>query len=288
MQNAHAESIAFERRNLIPIGERPSLSNYLEEIWKLRHFIFSQARYRSLSGGKGTFLGRAWLILDPLLRIFMYYIIFAVILNSHRGIDNFIAYLAIGLITFIPVTRALNNGASFADRNRSMLRSFAVPRASLVITESIRDAYNAIPEVIALLIFIIAMPPHVSVSSSWLMYIPILLFRQLAITGICFVTARLHTAIPDLKNVWPLLTRFLFYASGVVFPLERMPINESLKSILTSNPGFILLDMSRSALLRNEFPSLNLWLQLIGWSVGVFVIGFLVFWRAETKYNRLR
>lgn len=51
---------------------RPSLADYTRQLWGRKNFILAEARGRALRGGSDTFLGKAWIVLDPLLQVLLY------------------------------------------------------------------------------------------------------------------------------------------------------------------------------------------------------------------------
>lgn len=285
---ARSESLVPTERELRPIGRRPSLPTYLRQLWKHRHFTVRQAWYRSLAGGRGTLLGRIWLVLTPFLNIFVYFLIFGLILKTDRGIDNFIAYLAIGLVMFGPMRSALSVGSNLIAANRSLMRGFAFPRATLAFAESVKSVIDFIPDLIALAIFILVIPPHVTPGWTWILLPIVVFFRTLFTTGLMLITARINLFLPDLKLLWPILGRFWFFASGVIFSVEHLVTNPTLQSILMANPAYVVVDTSRTAVLDKQVPPPSDWVQLAGWGVFTLLVGLVIFWRKEVEYNRVR
>src|SRR5699024_11984435 len=83
-----------------PKSTRMPLHKYLAQIWKLRHFIVLHSRYKAIADNDDMFLGRLWTILEPICRIAMYGIMFGLILNTSRGIENFIDFIYIVITIF--------------------------------------------------------------------------------------------------------------------------------------------------------------------------------------------
>ena len=99
------------------------------------------------------FLGRAWLVLDPLFQVLLYVFVFGVIIGASRGMDNFPGFLAIGVIFFRNASRGLSSGTNLVQRSRQLISSFHFPRAAVVISTTIKDALDAIvPAVVVVLV----------------------------------------------------------------------------------------------------------------------------------------
>lgn len=279
------QSIEIDSSNFYQIGRRPSLGRYLSRTWELRYFLAAQARLKAFTTGRGTYLGRFWLLLEPFLRVGMYYVIFGLLLNVSRGMDNFIAFLAIGIILFGPLSAALTSGSTVLTRHRSLVRGFAFPRVSLVLSDSLRSAYDAIPDVLVLLVFIWIVPPHEPPQWTWLLLIPLLAVSQVFATGLMFMSAWLSSLVPDIKHLWPLLTRFWFYGSGVIFPMERFVTDPTVLLILHANPAALIINIAREILMDGTVPRPSLWMQLVGWAGVAAIFGLIMFWSREEAYN---
>ena len=104
--------ILIDDSELRSISKRPTLRNYLADIWATRHFIFEDAIARNSVKNESFYLGRIWNVLEPLMNAAMYGIIFGLLLNTSRGIDNFIGYIVIGIMFFGFMADGLTQGTS--------------------------------------------------------------------------------------------------------------------------------------------------------------------------------
>ena len=66
-------------------NRRKTLASYLSETWHYRHFIYEHAKFKASVDNDDMFLGRLWNLLEPLLRIAMYGLMFGLILRTSRG-----------------------------------------------------------------------------------------------------------------------------------------------------------------------------------------------------------
>ena len=139
-------TVEVHARDYRRLNARPALHRYLNELYHWRHFIVSNARSRSLQSGSDMFLGRAWLVLQPLFDVLMYAVIFGLILKVSRGIENYLGYLVIGVVFIRFVSKALNTSAGIVQSSKSLMSSFTFPRAAVVISALLRQMIdNFIP-----------------------------------------------------------------------------------------------------------------------------------------------
>lgn len=269
------------------IGRRPSLGRYLRELWQRRHFIYADSRARAFSGNRDYILGNLWLIGKPILDGLTYYIIFALILQVDRGMDNFVGFLLIGVFMFSFTTRATNAAVSSIASSRNLLQSFSFPRASIPLAVLTREMLSMIPVLTTMFVLLVVLAPHdypVEPGWTWLLFPVVFVLQTLFNTGVVLYCARLGSALPDLKFFLGFLTRLWFYGSGVIFPITRFVKDEFWIAVLQANPMYLVLDMSRDILLLDVLPSARSWTILAAWAVLTPLMAFLYFWQGEESY----
>ncbi|WP_194949811.1 ABC transporter permease [Actinomyces trachealis] len=275
----------FELNALRPVGKRPPLGAYTRELWRRRHFIWADGRARALGSQRGTVLGNVWLVAQPMLNAMVFYVMFGLLLQTSRGIENFVGYLIIGVTLFPPMQRAVNGGSQVVISGKNLIRGFSFPRASLPISFTIKSALDTLPPLLAVVTLVLALPPHAPLAWTWLLIIPVYLLQQLLCLGLTFFTARVTALAPDSRNLWPFLTQFWYYGSGVFFSFERFVDHPTVLQAMNYNPGYLVLTMYRSCLLYAQAPSLQSWLILGVWAFGLVALGFVFFWQKEEAYG---
>ena len=283
MRSSHVVSDR-QLQSLFPVGLRPPLGRYIAQLWQRRHFIWADARAKALGSQRGTLLGNAWLIVKPMLDSLVFFIIFGMVLQTSRGIENFIGYLIIGVTLFPPLQRSITGGALVIRNGRNMIRGFSFPRAVLPISYTLRSAIDTLPPMASVLILVMVLPPHALPTWHWLLIVPLFLLQFMLALGLTFVAARITTLLPDMRNIWPFLTQFWFYGSGVFFSYERFINHPKVLAFMDVNPGYLLLTMYRNCILYSTTPDPRSWALLVAWACGLLIGGFVFFWQKEVSY----
>lgn len=278
--------VSVDMRDLMRVGARPSFLDYLVALWDYRQFIFYDARARVQSGHQNDRLGSAWLILTPLFNGAVYFLIFGLLLNTSRGIENFIAYLVIGVFLFQISSRSINGAARTIQGNRNVIQAFKFPRATLPVAVNVREVFANIPVILTMLVIIIAVPPVEVISWRWLLLIPILALQFVFNLGVGLILARLCNDFHDFTNVIPFFMRLWLYASAVFFSIDRFVDQPVVVDIMKANPLYRVLDMARDCLIYNAVPSWDSWIILAVWALAAVAFGFAYFWNAEETYGR--
>lgn len=295
-QTAVAESDAAtslkalaERHGLRAAGELPSLPAYARQLWAYRHFIFSYANARVSSSLGKTRLGRLWQVLTPLTNAAVYYLIFGVILNTKRDIDNFVAYLCIGVFLFVFSQSSVQAGVNSITGNLGLIRALHFPRASLPISVTLIEAQHLVASMSVLMLIVLVTGEPLTLQ--WLLLVPVLLLQTVFNAGLAMIFARIGSKLTDLRQVIPFALRVWMYGSAILYPVTMFSqrLDGWLLVLVESNPLLVYIELMRHALMENvplANSLLQLWLTGLGWAVVVGVLGFIYFWRGEKGYGR--
>lgn len=282
---------ALEAKGLDPsglsrIGTRPPLGEYIQQLWQRRYFIWYDARHRASTQNARMRLGNVWLVLRPLVDASFYFVIFGLVLNTRGDVENFPAFILIGILLFRSTSTSIAGGAGVLRANKSMIKAFTFPRASIPIAAVLQATMTAVFTMVVMCLAILAIPPHALPQLTWPLLVPIFLIQTVLNLGLMFVTARIGFHFPDMANVLGVLSRFLMYGSGIMFPIARFVKDPTAIALLELNPLYQIIDMMRTVLIDGHVPGLKPWLIAAGWALGTLVVGFIFFWRAEESYGR--
>ncbi|MEU8484112.1 MULTISPECIES: ABC transporter permease [unclassified Streptomyces] len=272
-------------------GARPSLFEYVGQLWGRRHFILAFSQAKLTAQYSQAKLGQLWQVATPLLNAAVYYLIFGLILHASRGMsmDVYIPFLVTGVFVFTFTQSSVMAGVRAISGNLGLVRALHFPRASLPISFALQQLQQLLFSMIVL--FIVAVGFGSYPGLSWLLIVPVLALQFLFNTGLALIMARMGSKTPDLAQLMPFVMRTWMYASGVMFSIPIMLADKPawVADLLQWNPAAIYMDLMRFALI-DGYGSSNLpphvWAVAAGWSVLVAVGGFVYFWKAEERYGR--
>lgn len=271
-----------EREGLVELGVRPSLREYLRSVWQRRDFALTIPIGQLRAQNQDTVLGQFWHLLNPLFSAAVYYLIFGVILQIDRGVDNFPAFLIVGVFIFQYITKSLMAGARVIISNVKLMQSINFPRIILPLGAVIGETVAFVPGLGAMGLVLILTGEYPSIF--WLLAFPIIALQAIFNLGLALVAARSTFHFRDVQNVLPYLTRIWFYASGVLFSIEAWT-EGTLQLVLELNPAYAFLELMRDAMLHGRIDP-QLWMVAAGWTTIIFCFGFWWFSRHETEYGR--
>lgn len=271
------------------VATRPTLRSYLADIWRYRNLMWSLAKGEVVSQHQDNYLGLLWSVINPILLGVAYYLIFGVLLGLDRDVDNFVAFLTIGLFTFTFISATLTSGARALLGKVGMMRSLAFPRILLPVVVVVSSFVNAIPAFLVLLV--IALISGEPVTWHWLLYPVALLIVSMMGLGLALMISRVVHAVRDLANVVPLIVRLLRYVSGVFFSMEaRLATLDNvptwLSLALQYQPVGVALTLVRETLMEGMPLRWETWVVASAWAFVLMIAGFVIFWRGEGSYGR--
>ncbi|SNT14282.1 teichoic acid transport system permease protein [Micrococcales bacterium KH10] len=281
------------RYGLAPVGRRPALLPYIREIVRWLPFTVMLGTSRAASKNRNSYLGQIWSFLNPILNSLVYVLVFGLLLDVSRGVDNVIGFIVVGTFMYRSFNDVVQNGGRSIRRNQNLVKSLPFPRAVMPIAAAVSEAVMLLPELLVMLIIIkvsSAIPNMTPVIWDWtlILLIPAVILLYIFSLGVAFMVARVISFIPDLGNLLPFCLRLLMYTSGAIFPVSRYFSNETIQNILSYQPVAVMLDLVRQVTLsESTIPfTWSHWLWATGWAVSFFTIGLVIFWRAEARYGR--
>ncbi|MER6167749.1 ABC transporter permease [Streptomyces violaceorubidus] len=272
-------------------GARPSLMEYVRQLWGRRHFILAFSQAKLTAQYSQAKLGQLWQVATPLLNAFVYFAIFGLILNAGKGMpkDVYIPFLVTGVFVFTFTQSSAMAGVRAISGNLGLVRALHFPRASLPVSFALQQLQQLLASMIVLFVVVIGFGSYPSLS--WLLVVPALVLQFLFNVGLALIVARMGAKTPDLAQLMPFIMRTWMYASGVMFSIPIMLEDKPawLADVLQWNPAAVYMDLIRFALI-DGYGSENLpphvWAVGLGWAVVLAVGGFVYFWKAEERYGR--
>ena len=220
--------------------------------------LLSHMVYREIHGRvTGSILGVGWLVLQPLLLLGMYTVVFGVFMKSRWGAqDDSIAYFALalfpGLLVFNIFAECVNRAAGLVLQNPNYVKKVVFP-LELLIVPVIAGALVQFFIGFALWLALVAL---LQGGVSWaVLLVPLYLAPfVLLIAGLCWALAAIGVYFRDLTNLVPLVTQVLMFMSPVLYPISNVP--SAVRPVLYLNPLTLVVEAVRGSGLQGavELP----------------------------------
>lgn len=255
---------------------------YAREAWQRRHYVTYVATSELRSRQMNSLLGNLWHLLNPALQIGIFWLIFGILLETSRGVDNFVGFLSIGIFTYQYAQRSTTSGARSIRKNRGLITIISFPRVLLPVTATAVETLAALPAFGVM--YVIAIATGESISWTWLLVIPTIFVLVFFSAGLAMIAARATNHVADVEQVLPFIFRLGFYGSGVLFNVDAYVEQPQYRALFEVNPFYCFIELNRTFILGGDLsPYVPLSAAL--WTIVLFVGGFLWFRAGEDGYG---
>jgi lipopolysaccharide transport system permease protein len=249
-----------------------------------RHgFLFEQLVRRELRQKyKGSALGVLWYLLNPLVLMGAYALVFSVLWRVVK-IPDYPLYLIVGLVVWVFFAQALLAAAPSLVQNASLVRKVRFPR------EAIPASVATVQLITFGVMLAILLPVALAVRSTLdpaLLLLPVLMALLFCfVLGLSLVVSALHAHYRDVEPVLAAALLPWFFLTPIFFRVEDLPgVSDhqwAADLLQWGNPVAPFVAATRDILYSGAAPSLGTLAYLVGAAVLALGIGMFVFRRME-------
>ena len=257
----------------------------IEELWKYKDLIYLFVKRNIVTKYKQTILGPLWLILNPVMTVSLYTLVFGNIAQmSTDGCPQFAFYLTSNAL-WSYFSLCLTQTSTTFTANAAVFGKVYFPRLTMPIATVVTGMLDLIVQlgllVITLIIYMMT-GIHLKIGVS-LLLVPVLII-QIALLGLgCgIIVSALTTKYRDLAILVTFGAQLWMYVSPVVYPIAQIPAKYLGWYML--NPIAPIMTIWRYAFLGAGEPVYSFW--AISWieTFVVLIVGILLFNKVEKTF----
>lgn len=252
---------------------------FVNDVKKYFRFSVVSAKAQLKSEVAGSYLNWVWWILDPLCFMLIYTFIFGYVFKSDE--QFFPIYIFIGLSVWNFFNKTVQSSVKIIKSNKSVVSKVYFPKYILLMTKMWVNGFKMMISfgIVVLMMIIFRVP----ITFNVLFFIPIILTLGIFTFGVSCFLMHFGVYVSDLTNVVAIVTRLLFYVTGIFYNLEKR-IPEVGALLNRYNPVAFLMSSMRHCLIYSETPDcifLLIWFVL---SVLLAVLGVRKIYKEENSY----
>lgn len=226
----------------------------LKAVWNFRGFILGSVRREYQLRYRGTMLGVAWTVLQPLAMILIYTLIFSQVMKAKLpgvgGAYAYSIYLCAGVITWGLFADIIQRSQSVFLDNANLLKKLNFPRLTLpliVVATALLNFSIVFALFLLFLLFTGNLPGMVLLGM-----LPLLAVQVLFAVGLGISMGVLNVFFRDVGQVAGLMLQFWFWATPVVYPAAILP--EWLLPWMNLNPMYHLVQGYHQIFVAQQWP----------------------------------
>ncbi len=243
----------------------------IRELWRYRElaielfWIYLKLRY------VGSVLGFMWTLLNPVLYIFTYWIVFSQIIRM--GLPDYPLFLIPGFLAWNFTFSALIGASESILNSQYLITKISFPIEILTLSGVAVALFDFLLALILYLAAIVILPFTLPLTA---IALPLVIIIQVLFTvGFALLAACSSVFFRDIPKLIPVLGTMMFFLTPIFYPLSFVP--ESFQPIIKLNPMTLIVSLYHNLLYDRIWPDTWALGSTFIMAVVSFIIGCWVF-----------
>jgi lipopolysaccharide transport system permease protein len=286
MTQAAEPAMAQAARGTAPLfAEIKKKPSRLAELWSFRQLVFLLVSRELKVRYKRSLLGVLWTMLNPLLLMVVYAVVFTTIMPA--ALPNFSIFLLAGLLPWIFFSTALLQGLMSVLVNQELVRKVRVPQAVFPISVVASNLVNLGLSLVPLIAIMLALRQRFSVA---LLFLPVgIAVLTVFAAGATLFLASATVFFRDVRHLTEVLLQVLLYLSPILYDVAQLGSRDSwwyrlFRLELRLNPMSYFVPLFRDPVYYGRIPSLSTLGIACGCAAAMLLFGYGTFTRLEPRH----
>jgi lipopolysaccharide transport system permease protein len=246
---------------------------------------------------KNSVLGILWSLLNPLLMMLVFTLVFTV-LTGTQNLRQYSVFILVGLLPWNFFSGALLSGTMSITNNSALIKKVYFPRELLPLSAVLSNLVNFSLAFLVLLVFLYASGLGLTIHALWL---PAILLTQLIfVLGLCLLLGTLNVFYRDVMMILDVVMLAWFFLTPVFYPFELLGNEPRTMLGLTFTPAVAMRWLNPMASIIDGYRTV-LWgtstssgpasmapeylLRTFATAVLVFIVGYALFLRSQHLFG---
>ena len=222
-----------------------------------RHIVFQMARRDMIERYRGSMLGFAWSLLNPLFMLLVYTFVFTVIFGSKwpqtgGGSGDFAVNVFAGMIIFSIFAECASRAPVLVLQNANLVKKVVFPIEVLAWVPLMSSLFHALVSFGVLVVFVLVLAGRVHPTA---LLFPVAILPVVLLTlGISWFLSSLGVFFRDTSHTVALLLTAVMFMSPIFYPMSALPV--SLRWLFELNPLARSIEDLRAIAIVGTLPPL--------------------------------
>ncbi len=201
----------------------------------------------------GTALGYLWSLVRPLALFGVLLAVFTQVFRLGSDVPNYPVLLLFNIVLMGFFQEATTTAVTSVVAKEAIVRKTQFPRIVIPLSVVLTALFNVLLNLVVVIVFLVAF--GVDPVWTWLLLPVVLAALFVLTTAVSMIVSALYPRFRDISVIWAVFSTALFYATPVLYPLERAP--DSIRALLMINPITPILQLGREWIIDPTAPSLG-------------------------------
>jgi len=259
----------------------------MTSIYKYRGLIWNFIKRDLSSKYVGSLLGLYWSILNPIITLVVYIMVFGVFLQvrlpGETSIWDFTLYFAAGFLPWQAFQESVTRASRSIIDNKNYIKKVPFPSEIFPIYTILSEFVNLF---IGLGIFFILLLILKGLPTVYILLLPLAILLQMVFTlSLAFFLSSGAVYFRDIPQILGALFMIWFWATPIAYTVNLIP--EGLQWIVTLNPAYYMLEIYRDAVFYGKIPEMEILAPFLFFSIVIFVLSVLFFQKTKRGFGEL-
>ncbi len=258
------------------------------ELYQNRRLIWKLAKNDFKKRYAGSYLGAVWAMVQPVVTVVMYYIVFDVIIGSTRQLASdgveipYVLFLTAGLVPWFYFSEALTNGTNALIEYNYLVKKVVFKISILPIIKIIAATFIHVFFAGVLLIISCIYGYYPTIYTIQLVYYSFCMF--IFVLALSYSTCAIMVFFKDIGQIISIILQIGMWATPILWNING--ISSTMQVIVKINPIVYIVNGYRSALCEQTWFFEDFYSTMYFWiiTVVIFGIGALVFKRLKVHF----
>jgi lipopolysaccharide transport system permease protein len=204
----------------------------IAEIWRFRHLLVRMTMRELKVRYKQTILGTLWAILNPLITIVIFTIVFKGIAQVDTGDVPYFLFAFAGLVPWGLFSRGLGTSSVSVVSDANLIRKIYYPRLITPLSKLFTGFVDFLLTLGLFLLFLVL--SGATIHLKILMLIPLTVLTLAVALGLSLWFSAIHVSVRDVGYVIPYAIQMGLYLTPVAYPAGA--IEEPFRTLYGINP----------------------------------------------------
>lgn len=268
-------SVLYDKITVLPV-----------ELYQSRHLIWKLARNDFKKRYAGSYLGAVWAMVQPVVTVAMYYVVFDVIMGTGNAMvpdKPYVLFLTAGLVPWFYFNEALNNGTNALLEYNYLVKKVVFKISVLPIIKIIAATFIHVFFVLVMLVIAAIYGYYPTIYMIQLVYYSLCLF--IFVLGLCYSTCAIMVFFKDIGQIISILLQIGMWATPILWDVNTL--SPTVQMIVKINPLVYIVNGYRTAIFEKTWFWQDFYSTMYFWivTVVVFGVGALVFKRLKVHFS---
>jgi ABC-type polysaccharide/polyol phosphate export permease len=235
----------------------------------------------------GSLLGLYWSVINPIITLVVYIIVFGVFLHvrlpGNTNIWDFALYFAAGFLPWTAFHESVMRASRSIIDNKHYIKKVPFPSEIFPIYTTLSEFVNLI---IGLVIFFVLFIFLKGAPTIFILLLPLAIVLQMMFTlSLSFFLSSGAVYFRDIPQILGPLFMIWFWATPIAYTVNLIP--QDFQWIVKLNPAYYMLEIYRDALFYGKLPELQIIGPFLIFSVVALVLSILFYQKTKRGFGEL-